>query len=94
MAEKLDNAGFKSSVADPDVWMRPATKSDGTEYYEYILMYVDDILSISMHAKQNLLDLQTGTIKYKKGKIEEPETYLGVQLMKKHIDELSHSRKT
>jgi hypothetical protein len=44
MAKKLDEMGFKSSVADPDVWMRPATKIDGEEYYEYILMYVNDIL--------------------------------------------------
>lgn len=25
MTEKRDNAGFESSVADPDAWMRPAT---------------------------------------------------------------------
>jgi hypothetical protein len=29
MAKKLDELGFKSSVADPDVWMRPATRDDG-----------------------------------------------------------------
>jgi len=89
MAEKLDNAGFKSSMADPDVWMRPARKPDGEEHYEYILMYVDDMLSISINAKQNLVDLQTGTVKYKKGKIEEPETHLGLKLAKKEIDERS-----
>eukprot|EP00978_Attheya_sp_CCMP212_P026548 scaffold87549_cov65-Attheya_sp.AAC.2 len=43
MAEKLDDMGFKSSYADPDVWLRPATKANGEEYYEYVLMYVDII---------------------------------------------------
>ena len=33
MAEKLDNKGFRTSVADPDVWMRPAIRSSGEEYY-------------------------------------------------------------
>ena len=26
LAERLDDIGFKSSIADPDVWMRPAVK--------------------------------------------------------------------
>ena len=39
--------GFKSCLADPNVWLHPATKDDGTEYYEYILVYVDDLLVIS-----------------------------------------------
>ena len=29
LAERLDDIGFKSSIADPDVWMRPATKEGG-----------------------------------------------------------------
>ena len=28
MAKKLDEIGYQSSPADPDVWMRPAVKSD------------------------------------------------------------------
>ena len=39
--------GYQSTVADPDVWRRPAVKSDGEAYYEYVLCYVDDILVIS-----------------------------------------------
>jgi len=38
--------GFTPCLADPNVWMHPATKPDGTPYYEYIL--VDDVLIISM----------------------------------------------
>ena len=45
---------FFSSPADPDVWMRPAKKSDGSEYYEYIVLYTDDTLCISEHPDQVL----------------------------------------
>ena len=47
MAEKLDNMNFKSSIGDPDVWMRAVVKPDGEKYYEYILVYVDDMLCVS-----------------------------------------------
>ena len=32
MVKKLDEIEYQSSTADPDVWMRPAVKSDGEEY--------------------------------------------------------------
>jgi hypothetical protein len=39
---------FESCLADPDVWMRPALKPDGSEYYyEYVLIYTDDVLVVS-----------------------------------------------
>ncbi|MGH7954509.1 MAG: reverse transcriptase domain-containing protein, partial [Gloeomargaritales cyanobacterium] len=47
LAATLRDLGFKSSFGDPDVWLRPATKEDGTEYYEYILVYADDLLIVS-----------------------------------------------
>ena len=50
LAKRLDEMGFKSSISDPDVWIRPATKSDGEQYYEFILVYIDDILTISQEA--------------------------------------------
>jgi len=46
-SETLQSLDFKPSYADPDVWMKPATKADGYKYYDYILVYVDDILVIS-----------------------------------------------
>jgi len=32
---------------DPDVWLHPAIKENWTEYYEYIFVYIDDILVLS-----------------------------------------------
>ena len=51
MAEKLSDMGFQSSMADPDVWLQAATKGDGEQYHEYVLMYVNDILAISCEAR-------------------------------------------
>lgn len=33
-------------MADPDVWLRAATKGGGEQHFEYVLMYVDNILAI------------------------------------------------
>jgi hypothetical protein len=37
LAEALYDTGYGPSKADPDVWIRPAVKPDGFEYYEYVL---------------------------------------------------------
>ena len=87
MAKRLDEIGFKSSHADPDVWLRPAVKPDGEEYYEYILMYVDDILAISIKAKEVLESIKAGTIQFKNDKIAPPEMYLGAKLQLKSIND-------
>ena len=42
----MKDMGFSSCKADPDVWIRPALKSDGVEYYQHVLIYTDDILAI------------------------------------------------
>lgn len=41
LASALRKVGFVSCKADPDVWIRPAVKKDGSHYYEYALYYVD-----------------------------------------------------
>jgi len=46
-AQTLHDLGFKTSYADPDVWMHPNVKGNGFKYYEYILVYVDDLLILS-----------------------------------------------
>jgi hypothetical protein len=42
LADTLMDIGYKPTKADPNVWIRPATKSDGFEYYEMVLCYVDE----------------------------------------------------
>ena len=81
LANTLHDNGFISSKSDPDMWLRPAVKPDGQEYYEYILCYVDDILTISHKATQVLEDIQV-VFRLKDNKIAPPEIYLWVQLKK------------
>jgi hypothetical protein len=87
LADTLMDIGYKPTKADPDVWIRPATKSDGFEYYEMVLCYVDDILSISDDPKTTLLAF-TRTFKLKDDKIEPPEIYLGAQLRLMQVDDV------
>ena len=38
----MHELGFYSCKADPDVWIRPSIKEDGSDYYQYVLLYIDD----------------------------------------------------
>ena len=81
----MDGMGFKSSHADPDVWLRPAVKPDGEKYYEYILVYVDDILTMSCDPKGPMEEIQRG-FKFKNDEIKEPSIYLGAKLERKSLN--------
>ena len=48
--------GFESCLADPGIWMRLVVRAEGNNYYEYILLYIDDCLVISDNAKSVLED--------------------------------------
>ena len=43
----MRHINFDSCPADTDIMMRLATKDDGLEYYEYVLLYNDNALVIS-----------------------------------------------
>jgi hypothetical protein len=38
LAASLRDMGYKSCKADPDVWMKAATKADGTKFYSDVLV--------------------------------------------------------
>ena len=81
LAGTLQEMKFVSTRADADVYRRPATRPDGTEYYELLLVYVDDILLISHDPKPTLTKL--GQIyNIKNDTIAEPTQYLGAQIYK------------
>ena len=86
LAETLDAMGYRPSYADPDVWLRPAVKPDGFEYYEYILCYVDDVLCISHNPTKSRKRIQQD-FKLKDDKIEPPDVYLGATLAKMTLDD-------
>ena len=77
--------GSSPTKADPDVWLRPVIKVGGFEYFELVLCYVDDILSMSADPESTLRGLQSA-FKLKDDKIAEPNVYLGAQMGKMIAD--------
>ena len=65
--------------------MRPAVKPDGEKYYEYMLVYVDDILCVSEDPTRPMQQISE-SLRFKKDKIEPPEFYLGARLEKKDLN--------
>ena len=55
LAETLYDLSYLPSKADPDVWIRPAIKENGFEYYEMTLVYVDDIMCISHDPRATMM---------------------------------------
>jgi hypothetical protein len=78
-AGTLQDLQYKSSLADPDVWLRPAIKGTGEHYYEYIFVYVDDILVISMTPERTMSTLAT-FYRLKENSVAKPSVYLGAQI--------------
>ena len=77
----LRNMGFTYSYADNDVWMKAETKPNGSKYYSYILVYVDDILIVSHDPTKYMAQLQDAYY-VKPDSIKFPDLYLGAQVKK------------
>jgi len=73
--------GYKPCYADPDLWMRDAVNKDGVEYYEFVLLYMDNYLTIGQHAEEQLKQID----KYfpmKPSSMGPPKLYLGAKIGK------------
>ena len=77
----MDHMGYKLYLANPDLWMREDKMDNGTEYYEYILLYVDDCLVVSQKPKETLHRLGK-YFSLKSDSIGPPKLYLGGKLSK------------
>jgi hypothetical protein len=77
-ATTLAEMGFKSTIADPDVWIRAAV-DERSLHYEMILVYVDDILCVSKNTK-SIMDHIGQSYRLKEGSVQEPERYLGANI--------------
>ena len=89
---KSSDAAFRSNLtgvlhglhsnpkkADPDVWIRQSINPNGTDYYEMVLCYVDNVLVLS-HAPMRKIEGIKAIFKSKGDKSEEIEMYLGTSL--------------
>ena len=77
---------FKSCPADPDVWMRPAIKSDGSPYYVYVLLYTDDALVVGEDAESILRNEIGRYFELKQESVGEPKIYLGGRVRRVQLD--------
>lgn len=78
VATHLRSMGFKHSDADNDVYLRAAFRPNGESYYEYVLVYSDDILVASLNPEAVMDDLQRKIVF--KAKPAVPESYLGADV--------------
>lgn len=82
LASTLGNKlGFKSCLADPDLWYKACIDSNGNEYYAYILVYVDDLLIIDKEPQRFMTQIQAD-FTVKRESIGPPDMYLGADIKK------------
>ena len=86
-AQSLRDLGFESCLADPDVWRRSAVKKDGSKYYEYVLVYVDNQLTVSENPQEIINALKGEPFKYEMKDIGEPTRYLGATIGKYELED-------
>ena len=60
----MSHMNFKPCTADPDVWIRPGVKADGLTYWQYVLLYTDDILAI-MEEPEKFIREELGSYHFK-----------------------------
>ena len=77
----LRGIGYLSTKGDPDVWIRPEVKLDGTEYHEMLLCYVDNVLEISATPMKTIEGIKA-VFRLKGDKAEVPDMYLGAFIQK------------
>jgi Reverse transcriptase (RNA-dependent DNA polymerase) len=79
LAQELQALGFTSIPSDPNMWMRQANNDNGQPYYEYVLVYVDNML-IMLHDPQGCVIDVMQAKGYSCKDLGEPERYLGAQV--------------
>jgi hypothetical protein len=58
VSDRMCHLQYEPCKADQNLWMTPVTRLvDGFQYYAYVLIYVDDILSISHDALRDLNEI-------------------------------------
>ena len=87
LAQTLRDLGYVSSKADPDVWLE-GKKIDGTEYYAYVLVYVNDVLHLH-HDPDTFMNRLAEVYRIKNGSVGQFNKYLGANIEKLRLDDSS-----
>ena len=82
----MEYFGFSPCKADADIWMRKAKRANNTNYWEYVILYVDDCLEISVDPDSIVRDKIGKCFLIKEASIGEPGVYLGGKVRKVELD--------
>ena len=80
LAASMSDIVYVPCEADPDVWMKANTDGKGRDYYEYVLIYVDDVLAIP-HEPNVIMNALT-KLYWLKEPPAAPKWYLGANIGK------------
>ena len=72
----MEYLGYESCLADPDLWMKVGVKPNNERYWHYVLLYVDDMLSIGIEPK-GAVDAIGKYFQIKPKSVGSPDLYLG-----------------
>jgi hypothetical protein len=78
---------FTSCPADPDAWMRPAKRSNGSDHYECPLLHTDDALVVSENAEKVLRDELGRYFTLKEESVGPPKICLGGHVRKVQLND-------
>ena len=67
-----------STEYDTDVWINRVTTYNGTDYYKYMLVYVNDVIHLSKDSQKDMLELNQ--VYLFKGYFGQPDKYLGANV--------------
>ena len=57
LAETINSIGYRSTESDPDVLINRETTENVTDYYKYMLAYVNDVLHLTNYVQEDMLEL-------------------------------------
>jgi hypothetical protein len=86
LSQTIQDLKYHRCKADQDVWMRAAAKPDGFECYEYVLIFVDDILHLS-HNPDDTMKTLAKLYELKEDSVGVPEQYLGANVGKYQLED-------
>jgi hypothetical protein len=78
----VEDLQFEPTIADPDAYRRRAIHPRGFEYWELLLVYVDDILIVSHDPHSHLHKLKQ---QFQMSAIGRPDRYLGANIKRVYI---------
>ena len=90
LSPTLGYLGYVYYKSDPDLWLKAETKPNGTEYYAYVLVYVNDVLHLH-HYPDTFMNRLAEVYRLKDGSVGKPNRHIGAIIEKVQLDEGSVS---